>query len=132
MKIGCLGDIAFRVSDEEIKTLRDASLSGSASIQNHQRHLKPALQEFVGSDSDQFEFKIRLSAFLGADPMTDFKKIEEYCRNGITLPLTIGKTTFGRYRWLIKKYKSTFEHYDKTGNIVGMDVTVTLTEYVKE
>ncbi|MBQ6052975.1 MAG: phage tail protein [Clostridia bacterium] len=131
MKIGCLGDIVFEVSDKEMKTIRDATWSGSASIATHQRHLDNALQEFVGVDPDSFEFKIRISQFLGSDPLTDISKLFDYERGGTAVPLTIGKKGYGKYRWLVKKHKTSLEHYDKVGNLVGVDITVTLTEYTK-
>lgn len=131
MKIGCLGEIVFEVSDKEIKTIRDASWSGSVSISTHQRHLNSALQEFVGINPDSFEFKIRVSMFLGSDPHKDIEKLLEYERGGIAVPLTIGKTGYGRYRWLVSKHKITLEHFDKMGNLVGADITVSLAEYTK-
>ena len=131
MKIGCLGDIVFNVSDSELKTIRDATWSGSASIATHQRHLVNVLTEFVGIDADSFEFKIRISKFLGSDPLADIKKILQYERYGTALQLTIGKTSYGKYRWLIKKHKVSFEHYDKAGNLVTADVMISLTEYTK-
>lgn len=131
MKIGCLGDIIFEVSDKEIQTIRDASWSGSATISTHQRHLDNALQEFVGTDPDQFEFKMMVSRFLGSDPLTVINKLFEYERGGIAVPLTIGKKGYGKYRWLIKKHKTEMEHYDKFGNLIGADITITLTEYTK-
>ena len=132
MKIGCLGDIAFEVSDSIIKTIRDMSWSGSASIQTHQRHLGKALPEFVGVNSDAIEFKIRVSKYLGADPNTEIDKLTAYARSGTTVPLTIGTKTYGKYRWLISKHKTTLEHFDKRGNLITADITVSLTEYAKE
>ena len=131
MKIGCLGDIIFEVSDREIKTIRDASWSGSASISTHRRHLGDALQEFIGADPDSFEFKIRISRFLGADPLSDIAKLSEYERKGLAVTLTIGKQCYGKYKWLVKKHTVSFEHYDKTGNLIGADISVSLTEYTK-
>lgn len=131
MKIGCLGKIVFEVSDKEMKTIRDASWSSSASIATHQRHLGDALQEFVGSNPDSFEFKIRVSRFLGSDPEKDIETLLGYVREGIVVPLTIGKKSYGKYRWLVQKVGINLENYDRTGNLVGVDLSVTLTEYTK-
>ncbi len=132
MQIGCLGDIAFEVSDDRIKTLRDVSWSGSASIQTHQRHLAKALTEFVGADADSIDFKIRISKYLGADPLADIAKIVEYEKNGTAVPLTIGTKNYGEYRWLIKKHKITLEYFDAKGDLTSADISLTLTEYTKE
>ncbi len=132
MRIGCLGDVAFEVSDSVIKTLTKATWSGSAKIQTHQRHLDNALQEFVGIDPDAFTFTIKLSRYLGADPMTEVVKIFEYERGGIAVPLTLGNKAYGKYRWLVKSHKVKLELYDGRGNLTSCDVDVTLTEYTKE
>ena len=131
MKIGCLGDVVFEVSDDEIKTIRDVSWSGSASISTHQAHLSKAVTEFVGADPDNIEFKMRVSQYLGSDPLKEIETISKYEKEGVTVPLTIGKKSYGEYRWLIKKHKITFEHYDKAGNLVSADITISLTEYTK-
>lgn len=131
MTIGCLGSIPFEVSSKEIKTIRDASWSGSASIQTHQRHLDNALQEFVGVDPDSFTFNIRISKYLGSDPIADVATIFEYERTGTAVPLVIGTKGYGKYRWLVKKHKTTLEHYDIAGDVVGVDLSITLTEYTK-
>lgn len=132
MKIGCLGDIAFEVSDTVIRTLDKVTWSGSVNIQTHQRHLDNALQEFVGIDPDAITFTIKLSRYLGVDPMTDIVKIFEYERGGIALPLTIGNKAYGKYMWLIKSHKTKMDLYDRGGNLTSADVDVTLTEYTKE
>lgn len=131
MKIGCLGDIIFEVSDSTIRTIQDATWSGSASIQTHSRHLDNALQEFVGIDPDGFTFNIRISKYLGADPLVDIPKLFDYERTGTALPLVIGKKAYGKDRWLIKSHKSTLETFDREGNLVSANVSITLTEYTE-
>ena len=132
MKIGSLGDIVFEVSENTIRTIRDASWSGSASVQMHDRHLDSALAEFTGSNADTFTFSITVSKYLGADPADTLSKIAKCEQSGTTLTLMLGTTKYGRYRWLISKHTTTLNHYDKTGNLVGVDIKITLTEYTKE
>lgn len=132
MTIGCLGEVAFEVSDSVVKTIDKATWSGSANIQTHQRHLDNALQEFVSVDPDAFTFTMVLSKYLGADPLTDIGKIFEYERGGIAVPLVLGNKIYGKYRWLIKSHKAKLELYDGRGNLTSATVDVTLTEYTKE
>ena len=132
MRIGSLGDIAFEVSESVVKTLNNATWSGSANIQTHQRHLDNALQEFVSVAPDGFTFTMKLSRYLGVDPITEVTKIFEYERKGIALPLTLGNKAYGKYRWLIKSHTVKMELYDARGNLTSCDVDVTLTEYTKE
>ncbi len=132
MQIGCLGEIIFEVSDSVLKTIRDATWSGSAAISTHQRHLDNALQEFVGVNPDSFQFSIRISQFLGANPLDDIGKLFSYERNGTAVQLTIGSKGYGKYRWLVSKHEVSLEHFDKEGNLVGADISVSLTEYLRE
>ncbi len=132
MKIGSLGDVAFEVSDSVIKTIDKATWSGSVKIQTHARHLDNALQEFVSIDPDGFTFSIKLSRYLGVDPMTELNRIWTYERGGIAVPLTLGNKAYGKYRWLVKSHKVKLELYDGRGNLTSCNVDVTLTEYTKE
>ncbi len=131
-QVGCLGEIVFEVSDSSIKTIRDVTWGGSATIQTHQRHLRYALTEYTGTPPDTLEFKIRLSYYLGTDPLADVAKLFEYERTGKAVQLTIGNKGYGKYRWLIKSHKIAMEHFDGDGNLLGSDVTVSLVEYLKE
>lgn len=132
MVVGSLGDIIFEVSSATIKTLQSINWNGSANIQTHTRHLDNSLTEFTGVSPDGFTFSIKLSKYLGVDPMIDIVKIFNYERSGTTLPLTIGLKPYGKYRWLIKSHKTKIEHTDGRGNITSATVDVTLTEYTKE
>ena len=132
MKIGSLGDVAFEVSDSVIRTIDNATWSGSANIHTHARHLDNALQEFVSIDPDAFSFTMILSRYLGVDPMTELNRIWTYERGGIAVPLTLGNKAYGKYRWLVKSHKVKMEHYDGRGNLTSCKVDVTLTEYTKE
>lgn len=128
MTIGCLGKLIFEVSEKCIKTFRKAELSGSAKIQTHDRHLDKALTEFVGTGADSFSFSMRVSRFLGADPINEIDTIKKYMESGTALTLTIGKRNYG-HKWLIQKYKVTFENYDISGNLIDADISITLQEY---
>ena len=132
MIIGSLGDILFEVSADEVKTIRDLSKEGSATIQKHARHLKSALTEFTGYDPETINFSIRLSKILGADPKSVLQQIESHLKKGDALQLIFGAEKFGEDKWLITKYKNTYELFDKSGNYISVDVKLTLTEYLTE
>lgn len=132
MKVGCLGNIIFYVSDKSVKTIRDATWSGSANIQTLSRHLNNALTEFVGVNPDSFTFSMRVSRYLGSDPLTEISALFAYERSGTAVPLVIGNKEYGKDKWLIASHKVTLEHYDKQGNLASADISVTLTEYMEE
>ena len=132
MKIGCLGEVVFEVSDKQIQTLRDPTWKGSAKIQTHERHLDNAVQEFVGINPDEFSFNIKLSKHLGADPMAEIGKIFSYERSGTPVPLVIGSKAYGKDMWLVKDHTVNLEAFDKKGDVVSADVAINLTEYLED
>lgn len=131
MTVGYLGDIVFTVAADKIETFNNASWGGSASYGTHQRHNGTTLLEFVGSDADTFSFDIKLSAELGVDVMAEIKKILAAERKGEILRLVIGKKSYGRYRWVIKKHTVKMQYYDRRGNLTAVDVSLSLTEYIR-
>lgn len=131
MQIGCLGDIAFKVSSDMVRTISSVTWSGSANYNTHARHLTDSLTEFTGLAPDEMTFDIVLSAFLGVSPMTDINKIWAYERQGQALPLVIGSKAYGKYRWVIKSHKVKVEHFDGSGNVLSATVSISLLEYSK-
>ncbi len=131
MKVGRLGDVNFEVSGDVIKTLRDLSVTHSAQKQTHSRHGMKGLVEFTGVDPATVEFKILLSRYLGANVRGDYETLRGYTEGGKALILTIGGQTYGDHRWLITKLKANAEHFDRRGEIVTMEVSMSLIEYLK-
>jgi len=130
-QVGCLGDIVFQVSSNTIKTIDRVQWSGSVRYSEHKRHLTNALTEFTGINPDTISFDIKLSIYLGVEPMAELAKIWIYERSGKALPLVIGEKVYGKYRWTIISHKIKFETYDKKGNLTGVTVSVDLLEYLK-
>lgn len=131
MQIGCLGDIAFQVSADMVRTVSNMTWSGSANYNAHSRHLTDALTEFTGLAPDEMTFDIVLSAYLGVNPMTDINKIWEYERKGQALPLVIGSKAYGKYRWVIKSHKIKMETFSGSGDLMSATVSISLLEYIK-
>ena len=131
MKIGSLGDIIFEVSDEIIQSINKMEYSGSANITTHALRLRKGQPEFTGTSPDQISITVRVSKILGADPADMIAKVQSYTDNGTILRLQVGKKTVGSYRWMINKYKITYEDYDRQGNLVDANVNLTLIEYPK-
>lgn len=129
--VGCLGEIAFQVSDEIVKTIRDMQWSGSVRFSTHQRHLQNALTEFTGVNPDKMSFDIDLMEELGADPMVEMVKLWEYERAGEAVPLVIGEKAYGKYRWTILSHKMKAKHHDYKGNVSCVTVSVELQEYLR-
>lgn len=131
MMVGCLGDIVFEVSSKTVKTLDNMTWSGSVRYATHQRHGTHALTEFTGIDPDKITFDIKLSAYLGVDPLAEVVKIWNYERDHITLPLVIGDKGYGKYRWTIQNHKEKMEAFDGHGNVTSATVSLSLLEYLR-
>ena len=131
-QIGCLGDITFTVSSEQVKTFDKMQWSGAARYSTHKRHLTHALTEFTGIEADTISFEMMLSIHLGIEPMVELVKIFDYERRGSPLPLVIGEKPYGKFKWCIESHKTKMETYDKAGNLSGASVSVKLIEYLND
>lgn len=131
-EIGCLGDVIFTVSYDQILTPGNGTgWNSSAKITEHDRHnYHPAL-EHTGTDADQMSLPIHLSRYRGVDPMEMIWKLFDYERDGKLLPLTIGNHAYGMYRWLIKSTRRTLSRFDGKGDLIEADVTLELVGYTK-
>lgn len=129
--IGCLGDIPFEVSSNTVQTINNMKWSGSARYATHQIHAGDSITEFVGNDPDKITFEMVLSAFLGVNPIELMAKLDQYKREGRTLPLVIGDTAYGKYRWTILSHDTRMQHTDGSGNVLSLAVKVTLQEYLR-
>lgn len=120
----------FTVSDKTIETIDKVKWSGSARYAVHQRHLYHSLTEFTGIAPDKMSFSITLSAYLGVNPMDELVKLWKYERSGEAVPLTIGEKAYGKYRWSVLSHDAQLKVFDKFGNLMSADVSVSLQEYL--
>lgn len=131
MVVGCLGEIPFEASSRTVKTIKNATWSGTARYSTHNRHLNNALTEFTGLEPDAFSFDIQLSAFLGVNPNEAINKLWEYERSGKAVSLVLGTKAYGKYRWSVLNHKTKLEQYDGDGDLASCTVTVKLQEYLR-
>ncbi|MBP3855011.1 MAG: phage tail protein [Ruminiclostridium sp.] len=131
MQVGALGGVAFLVSPEKIKTARSISYKGSSTYAVHKRLLGKGLLEYTGSDPETISFSIRVSKVLGEAPDSSIATLRGYVNNGTIVPFVLGNKTYGSYRWIVKSFEVKGEEYDKKGNLIGSDISVSITEYAK-
>lgn len=134
--IGYLGKdaddgIQFKVSREVFRTPMNMTWGGSARYATHDRHNTHALTEFTGLNPDKFSFDILLTAELGVNPLVEIVKIWNFQRSGEALGLVIGGKAYGKYRWNIVKNEIKMKYMDKNGDIYVAEVSLELTEYLK-
>lgn len=130
MNVGSLGGIVFKVSNKYIKTFDTLIWQGSAKIQEHERHLKKDLPEYVGYGLDTLKLEFTVSKYLSESPKNDINLIKKYVREGRTLKLIIGKKLYG-YRWLIADYNITGRRFDNNAKLIEARIALTLKEYQK-
>lgn len=130
-QIGCLGDVVFEVSSEQLLTINNMQWSGSSKYATHQRHRINSLTEFVGISPDKVSFSMLLSTYLGVDPQKEIGKLWAYERTGTAVPLVIGDKAYGKYRWSVLSHRVKITGWDGNGNVTMATVTVELQEYLR-
>lgn len=131
MAVGSLGDIVFEVNDDRKLTFSGMSYNVGARTSVHNRVNGRPIIEYLGSENEEISLTIKLSAFLGINPRKSMYKINDMCRNGVPLRLVLGKTHFGKYKWLITKVSNTVEHVSNRGQLLSITAKITLKEYAK-
>lgn len=129
--IASLGDIVFEVSDEQVRTFKGLKYNVGARYQTHNRIGNKPLLEFSGVDVETLSMNIKLSAFHGLNPRKEMKTLNDACRNGKLLRFILGGKQFGSYRWVITKVNNSLERIDNKGNILSIEVSLTLNSYAK-
>lgn len=127
--VGSFCGIRFRVSDSEVKTIESFTWSSSARYAVHQRHGGKELPEKVGNSLEKITFSMTLSAYLGADPMEEYKKLRSIVAGGRDGAFVLGRKRIGAYHWTATEASLTAVSYDKRGGVTAADIKVTLQEY---
>lgn len=132
MKVGCLGDIEFYVSDEDVRTLEDFSWKGSANYAAHARHGEKALLEYVGAEPETVSFNVVFSVYRGVrDPMGQIQKLMKRMQAGKVMPLVVGTRNYGSWRWVIESMDVKARYHDRRGDVAEAVCSLTLREYVR-
>jgi len=127
--IGTFGDIVFSVSNRQVKTIESLRWESSAQYATHNRHLRPVLLEFTGTDPDKITITTYFSAFLGVNPRTEIAKLLNAQRSGRHERLIIGSWAYGKHRWVITNMSKNFERFDSRGNLLIARVSVSFMAY---
>jgi hypothetical protein len=128
-RIGSLGDIVFEVSDDTVRTIKNAQINSSASYAQHKLHLGKSAPEFTGLGADGISFEVQLLQALGVDVQKELDALGAYLRDGTTVPLVLGETRYGDYHWVVTALKTKLQYFDGKGNVIAATAAVTLLEY---
>jgi hypothetical protein len=131
-QIGYLGKVLFIVKSDQVQTVNNFVYTVSASYEEHGRHLRSPLLEFVGINSQAITFEIELSEYLGQEPvMSNFEMLRQYMNKAYALPMKLGETTYGRCRWCIKQLALQGKTSDTKGNWTSAKLSVSLISVTK-
>lgn len=129
MKVGSIGDVVFSVEAKSASILSEFQRSISANYEEHKLIGQTATLEYTGTNPTEISFTIKLSAFYGINPKTQLEKIEEMARTGKQVTLSLGSSVIGE-KWAIQSISSKAEFFDRDGDILSYDVSISLKESV--
>lgn len=130
-KIGCLGDVVFTVSHEQVLTVENMVWKSGVNYQEHDRHLKDPALEYTGMRADEISLDIHLSKHLGVDPLEQIVTLFKYEREGRLLPMVLGQKAYGKYRWVITDTTRKLEQFDGNGDLISADVSIQMKGYTR-
>ena len=130
--VGSFCGITFRVSDSLVRTIENFNWSSAARYSSHQRHSGKDLPEMVGQQLEKITFNMTLTAYLGVDPMAEYKKLQDIVSSGKTGVLVLGRKRVGSYRWTATEASISASTYDGRGAVTAAAVKVTLQEYPRQ
>lgn len=131
--IGSLGEVAFEVSSKKVFTFGELSRERTARINFHERlgGLKP-LAEFIGPGVESISFTIRLSRYLGVDPLAEVATLRKMCDSGTAASFSLDGKPQGDGLWLVESIKETWRNVDNKGNPTEIDCDIQLKEYMEK
>jgi len=127
-EVGSLGDVVFTVSSDAIKTVEKIEIKKSVEFGTHKLHNGKTLLEYTGRNPAQGSFPITLSGFLGVNPTKVLKTLEKQFEKGQVVSFTMGSKKIGK-KWVITDVTENYTYFDVNGDVLAIDVTVSIKEY---
>lgn len=130
MIVGYLNDIPFVASRFIVRTFSGFSRDGEGRWEEHALIGQKPVLEFVGPGTESISFSMMLRGDQGIDPITEIEKLAALRDSGTPFPLVIGDKPVGEHFWVLKSLSHEVTFWDKQGNAVSINASVTLSEYV--
>ncbi|MCM3567843.1 phage tail protein [Neobacillus mesonae] len=130
-KIGSFGGVTFEVSSNKVLTFNDFSRNGSARWSVHDINQKKPMPEFLGPGQDSLSIKVKLSSYLGVNPLIELNKLRSFRDNGKYGSFIIGNSSISSGYWYIEDITETYNHVDGKGRIISIEATLNIKEYPK-
>lgn len=130
--IGSFGPIIFEVTEDKILTFDGFTrTTESRYIEHKVRYIKPRL-EFEGPGIDPVRFTIRLRAEFGINPEKTMDAIRSFARRGHRDLFIRGGKPISSNSWVIQRAEEVHKRVDGQGNVLEMEVSLELLEYVND
>ena len=114
-----------------IRTLFDMKRAGAVRLAQHERMNEKAITEFVGKGLESISFSMHLAGYLGVNPDKEAEHLREYRDNGTPLLFVLNNKVVGENKWLIESISEDVERFGRDGEILSMNVELSLSEYVE-
>ena len=131
MAIGSLGDVAFEVSSENVRTFSDLQIQRKANYAEHAIHGKKGLLEFTGLAPLTASMKIDLLASLGVVPKDELAALVEILTKHEAVPFILDGEPQGDNLWVLESMSESYPVINNKGEIISVSVTLNLKEYVE-
>ena len=132
MLVGYMDDIPFITSGFLVRTFDEWNKGSEARWEKHDLMGRKPVLEFIGPDVEEISFKMLLRQDLGVDPRTEIRRLEVMRDEGAVFPLVLGNHTVGDHFWVLTSLSAQVTYWNKYGNPLSAEVSVTLREYAEE
>ena len=128
--IGTLGDIAFEVSEEKIRTFNNYKFSAGANYSEHNIHVKRSLLEFTGLKAASASIDIVLDESLGLTVADELEKLTQLLENHEAVKFILDGKIQGSEKWVLEGLEVSHEIINNQGRTIRAGVNIKLREYV--
>lgn len=129
--IGSYAGIVFEINDLKNVTYSDFKRETIPRWDTHDILQNKPLPEFRGPGVDEISLQIKFRADFGVDPEKEMAKLREFARKGHTSLFIRGNQPISVNHWVITKATEVHKVIDNKGNVISMDVELSLMEYPK-
>jgi phage protein U len=130
--IGTLGNVVFETSAEKVRTFSNFKRKNSARLATHELLGRKPVVEFIGPGIESISFTIRLDVLLGLNPLQEAKALRDLRDKGEAVELVIGGEPVSENLWVIEDMSEDWDCIDNQGNILVIELDISLKEYVRE
>ena len=130
--IGQLGEYAFEVSSQSVKTFDGMKIQEGASYTEHKVLGRKGLLEFTGLNAGTMSLKISLNEYLGSEVMQEIAALREYMTEGAAVIFMLGNEVIGEDLWVIESLDEEYTEIDNKGRVRRAELNLKLREYLDE